>query len=361
VVVLIILLVVIGTIGFRFLEGWSPLESLYATIITITTVGYGDFTPQTSAGRVFTIFFGVVAVGVAGYAISNLAAWMIQRQQNRAAYKLRERKMNQLEELKDHIIVCGSGTISAQAAREFFKSNIPLILIDTDETALRLTMLLMEEEFWQHRAEQYRRLGFLSDDASDVEQLSLAQLSSDLGVLYLLEDPTEDHTLYKAGIERARGLVTVMNNDRDNLFVVLTARQLASRVDNSELYIVARLNEGKNRSKLSAAGANRIISLDLTIGYQIATSMLYPEIAHFWLNTMQGDRPLRFSVIHVGDQPELVGQSVAQVKEQQDQLVVAIKRKGEYLYTPALDTPLVPEDILITIASSKSKVRADAC
>jgi voltage-gated potassium channel len=253
VIVLVILLLIAGTIGFRYLEGWSPLDSLYTTVITITTVGYGDFTPQTPAGRIFAIFFGVVAVGVAGYAISNLAAWMIQRQQNRTAYKLRERKMKQLDELKDHIIVCGSGTISAQAAREFYKSNIPLILIDTDETALRLTMLLMEEEFLQHRAEQYRRLGFLSDDTSRVEQLTLAQLSGDLGVLYLLEDPTEDQTLYKAGIERARGLVTVMNNDRDNLFVVLSARQLASRVDNSELYIVARLNEAKSGSKLKAA------------------------------------------------------------------------------------------------------------
>jgi Trk K+ transport system NAD-binding subunit len=88
--------------------------------------------------------------------------------------------------------------------------------------------------------------------------------------------------------------------------------------------------------------------------------MLYPEIAHFWLSAVQGDRPLRFSDIRLPDHPDLVGQTVAQVKEQHDQLVVAIKRKGEYLYTPALDTKLNSEDILITIAGSKSKIRANA-
>jgi voltage-gated potassium channel len=351
--VLVSLVVVVGTVGYSYLEGWTPLEALYTTVVTVTTVGYGDFTPQTSAGRLFTVIFGIAAIGVAGYAVSSLAGWIVHREQSRGKFRSRERKMKQLDGLTDHIIVCGGGTICAQVAREFYKSKSPFILVDKDEKVLRNTMLLMEEEFFRHKVEQVKRLGFMPDEEPEVEQLSLADLSKDLGVPYLVEDPTEDKTLYKAGIERARGVVTVLDNDGDNLFVVLSARQLAGRVDNSKLYIVSRLKEVKNQTKLKAAGADRIISLDLTVGYQIATSMLHPEIARFWLHTLQGDQSVRFGEVHLRQHPDLVGHTVARFTEQNDQLVVAIRRSGDYIYTPALDTQLQPEDILITLVTNK--------
>ncbi len=354
VVALLIVSLMVGTVGFAVLEGWSIAEALYTTIITITTVGYGDYSPQTEAGRTFATIFVVLAVGIAGYAVSSLAASVIKRQQSRKAYKIWERKMKRLDKLQDHIILCGGGTISSQVAREFHRAKTPFILVDSNESLLRWTILYMQEDFIQHQREQFRHLGFIPDDEADTEDFTLAELAEELGVLYLLEDPTEDKTLYKAGIERARGLVTVLDDDKDNLFVVLSARQLASRVKNLMLQIVSRLTEEKNRSKLTAAGADKIISLDLLMGFQIATNVLHPEIADFWQHTYQGDRLIRFAALHMSDHPDVIGQTVGQVKERHDNLVVAIKRNGQYLYTPALDTVLQTEDILITIVTVES-------
>lgn len=352
-VVMLITLTIAGTVGFVWFENWSPLDSLYATIITVTTIGYGDFTPTTPAGRIFTTLFAASAVGIAGYALSVVAATVIKREQTRAETKMRERKMKQIEQLNNHIILCGGGQLGSQVAREFQQTKTPFILIEKDETVLRQSVLLTHEELLQEKIEQYRDLGFITTDDMNLEQINLPQLAEDAGVIYLQEDPTEDGTLYKAGIQRARGLVTVLEEDKDNLFVVLSARQLSTRLGNPKLQIVSRLADEKNRTKLTAAGANRIISLGLMAGYQMAASILQPEVADFFFHTYYSDQFIRLTSVNVREAPEFVGKSLAQMKEQYNKLIIAIRRNGDYLYTPPLSTTLEQDDVFIELVINR--------
>jgi voltage-gated potassium channel len=346
---MLVTLTIVGTVGFVWFEEWSPLEALYTTIITATTVGYGDFTPTSPASRVFTTLFAASAVGIAGYTLSVIAASVIEREQARAERKMRERKMKQIEKLNNHIIVCGGGQIGGQVAREFQRTKTPFIFIEGDETTLRWSLFYLQEELRQEKVEQYREMGFITTDDFHPEEMNLPQLAEDADVIYLLEDPTEDGTLYKAGIERARSLVTVLEDDRDNLFVTLSARQLATRLDNQKLQIVSRLTNEKNATKLKAAGADRIVSLGQMAGTQIANIILHPDVADFFLHTYYSDRYIRFASKNVMDAPEFIGKTLGQMKEEHDKLIIAIQRNGEYLYTPPLSTTLEQDDVLIEI------------
>ncbi len=137
------LLILSGTFVYSWLEGWTLLDSLYATIITITTVGYGDLSPQSSQGRIFAIFFTLIAIGIGGYAISVLAAFVIEKQATKLERILRKRKMERIDALTGHMIICGADFVGLRIAREYQLTQIPFILIEADEEQLRQTLLLL--------------------------------------------------------------------------------------------------------------------------------------------------------------------------------------------------------------------------
>ena len=145
------LLILIGTVVYSILEGWTLFDSLYATIITITTVGYGDLSPQSQSGRIFAIFFTLFAIGLAGYAISSVAAVLFETQQKNREKRIFERRMNEISKLSNHIIVCGGSIIGNRAAGEFKRRQIPFVIIEPDEAKLKQALLWMHDSYVDKR------------------------------------------------------------------------------------------------------------------------------------------------------------------------------------------------------------------
>ena len=332
----IFLLLIIGTIAFSLLEGWSWFDSLYATVITITTVGYGDLSPTTVLGRIFAIIFTLVAIGLAGYAISTLAVVIIEHQLNRRGRLLEEYRMNGIRNLKEHMIICGASIIGHRTANEFRLRGTPFVIVEEDEEMLKWAMLWMHDEYVHKRRRHWATLEEV--DYSIEEQKSLAELADEIEVLYLLDDPTDEQKLRQAGIERAKGLITALSDDRDNLSVVLSGRDMANRLNNPGLRIISGVQNELNMHRLYLAGADKVVSPNFTSGFQIASNMLDPVLGEFWDSMLYGggenNNMVRFFDMPLEQHKEWIGQAVAIFNEQASRLAVAIKRDSNYIYAP---------------------------
>ena len=346
-----LLLITVGTIVYATLEDWSLFDSLYATIITITTVGYGDLSPQTQNGRIFAIFFTLVAIGLAGYSISSAAAVIFENQHEKIERKKYERRMNKISQLSNHIIVCGGGILGNRAANEFKRRQFPFVFIENDEAKLKRALLWMHESYIEKRTRHYNSLDEV--DWSIEERMSIEELARDTGVLYMLEDPTEEQQLRTAGIHRAYGVVAAMEDDRDNTTIILSARDMSKRLDNPKLRVVASARDETNMHTLYLAGADRVISPNIMGGFTVASNMLDHDAAEFWDNMLfQQNQNIRFGDMQVGDYPQIVGWTTDELRHKLNQLVVAIRRKGEFMYAPAPDETILADDVLIVIGDN---------
>ncbi|MCB0012713.1 MAG: potassium channel protein [Anaerolineales bacterium] len=343
-----LLLITIGTVVYSLLEEWTLFESLYATIITITTVGYGDLSPQTQSGRIFAIFFTLVAIGLAGYTISSAAAILFESHQRNRAKKIYEKRMNEISQLSNHIIVCGGGIVGNRAAGEFKRRQFPFVIIEPDEAKLKKALLWMHESYVDKRLRHYQSLDEV--DWTIEERLSIDELATDTGILYLQEDPTEEQQLRAAGIHRAYGVVAAMEDDRDNTTILLSARDMAQRLNNPKLRLVASARTETNMHTLYLAGADRVVSPYIMGGFTVATNMLDHDAAEFWDSMLfQQKQNMRFGDMHVRDFPQIAGWTADELRQKMAQLVIAIRRQEAYIYTPAPDEVLQTNDVLIVI------------
>jgi voltage-gated potassium channel len=346
-----LLLIALGTIVYAALEGWTLFDSLYATIITITTVGYGDLSPQTTGGRIFAIFFTLVAIGLAGYAISSAAAIIFEGQHEKNERRKLQRRMNAITQLSNHIIVCGGGMLGNRAAGEFRRRRLPFVIVESDAVQLKRTLLWMHESYMDKRQRHYATLDEV--DWSIEERMSIDELAEETGIHYMLEDPTDEQHLRAAGVQRAYGVVAAMGDDRDNTTIILSARDMGRRLDNSKLRIVASAQDDTNIHTLYLAGADRVISPNILSGFMLASNMLDHDAAEFWDHMLfQVNHHIRFGDMHVRDHPEIVSWTTDQVRARLAQLVVAIRRNGEYIYTPAPDVVIDADDVLIVIGDN---------
>lgn len=302
-------LIAVGTIGYVVLEGWSVLDALYMTVITIGSVGYGEVGALSSEGQVFTIFFIVAGVSFVAASITMLAETILSAE---LRGEIREAQMNaRLEKLTDHVIISGYGRVGKQAAE-----------------------LLMQEK--------QREVVIVDLDAKLVRQLQ------DEGKLAIEGDATDDDVLRKVGVERAWGLLVTAGQDADNLFIVLSARTL-----NPDLTIVARSSRLENESKMLHAGADRVVSPYSIGGQRMANSLLRPHLTNFLEGlTVQDGVEVWLDEMYVGAGSSVIGQTVAQLdlRQRTGMTLLAILR-GRDVFTPDARTFIEVGDQLILIGT----------
>ena len=267
--VLLIALLATGVIGFSIIEGWSLVESIYMTLITITTVGFQEVHPLSPTGRYFMIVFLVFSIASVGYALSTVAAYIFEGQ---IVSSMRHRRMERyVKKLKDHFIICGLGDIGREVAREFSRSKQPFVVIEKDPD----------------------RPGHLQD----------------LDVPFVHGDAEDENVLEQAGIHQARGLVAALPNEADNVYVVLTARQM-----NNKLTIVAKAGEESTGHKLRKAGADRVVTPSQIAGRRMAATMLRPTVVNFLdVVVAGGDVTLRLEEFRIGPESPVVGHTLREL------------------------------------------------
>ncbi len=301
-----------GTVGFHLIEGWSLLDALYMTVMTVTTVGYGPPKELSPAGRDFAIVFMVIGVGTAGYLLST-AVQSLVRSEILAAYGAR-RRAREMSKIRDHYIICGAGRVGSRIVREMRREGVPFVAVESN-----------------------------------------ALLAAELGLpdsQMLIRDATLDETLAEAGVERAHGLAACLPDDAANLYVVLTARTL-----NPALHIVSRAVEESAVPKLIRAGANRVISPTIIGSHRMAQALLKPAVADFMDSIATEGLDLAFEQFEVTEGSSLVGRRLKEtnIRSELDIVVVAIRRpRGEMVFNPSGDTQIRPGDMLIGIGRAEA-------
>ncbi|MDA8168139.1 MAG: NAD-binding protein [Nitrospiraceae bacterium] len=313
-VFLIALVIAIGTAGYSFIEGWNLLDSLYMTVITITTVGYKEVHPLSRPGMVFTICLILFSLGIVFYILNTGARIIIEGE---FQVLLGRRKLEKkIKSLKDHYIVCGFGRMGRIISREFRENKVDFVVIEK---------------------------GPLSPDVDAS------------GVLFVQGDATKDEVLREAGIERAVGLVSVLPTDAENLYVVLTAKGL-----NPQLSLVARAGEEGSEQKLLRAGADKVVSPYYIGGLRIAHSILKPAVVDFIeFATKAGNIDLQMEEIYIQRGSRLVGQSLDECGIGRDLgvIVVAMKGQGDDMKFNPTSRSLVKEGDVLIALGEVSKLR----
>ena len=305
-------IILCGTFGYMFLEHLSFWDSMYLTIITIATVGYGDLVPSRPGGKVFTIFLLFAGAGLVMYTLSKITEAMVEGSLRKM---LERRKMDKkIARLRDHFIICGFGRIGQVICEILEDAGRPFVVIERDEEVLR-----------------------------EIDQL---------GYISVAGEAEEDEILHVAGIERARGLIAVVSTDADNLFITLTARGL-----NPSLFILARSSGSRGtRTKLLRAGASRVISPYYIGARRMAQLLLRPTVTDFIdLAMYAGELGLRLEEILVSENAAFAGKKLMEsgIRKRHDIIVVAIKRHaGDMLFNPKPDTMILPGDIMIVLGEA---------
>ncbi len=312
------ILVLVGMLGFHFVEGWTLFDALYMSVITLTTIGFGEVHPLTTSGRIFTMTLslgGIFAMFFAGTEL--FRTWASGELRTMMGRQRLEKTMRTLE---DHVIVCGYGRMGRLVCQELSRAGVPFIIIDSGRGAL-------------------------------------ADFTLPHGVP-LHDDATTDECLKRAGIDRARALVTVVPSDADNLFIVLSARLLSERVQ-----IIARAEEETTTSKLVRAGASRVISPYVIGGSRVTQAILRPAVLDFIeVATRSEHMDLQLEEVVIDPRSTLVAKTVAasRLRDSLNVIVVAIKRKGtEMIFNPPDDAQLQAGDTLVMLGAREQLDRVE--
>ncbi len=311
----------VGTLGYAILSKgqYSLLDCLYMTVITITTIGYGEIIDlsHNPAGRVFTICVAFSGIGIATYVLSNVTALMVE---GRLKEVFRRRKMERdIKKLRKHYIVCSAEDVGFYIANELHSTQRHYVVVDPDET----------------------RIGKMKASFQDS---------------YFVEgDATNDDTLLKAGIHEAAGIFAVTGDDNQNLVISLTAKQL-----NPGVKVVAKCIDLKNSEKIKKAGADSVVSPAFIGGLRIVSEMIRPATVSF-LDVMLRDREknLRIEEIPVPESFTDRPLSALNLEKYPSILLLAAKRKDDWIYNPPQDYLLRRSDILIFMITPEERLQLE--
>jgi voltage-gated potassium channel len=311
-IILIAVVITAGTAGYIFIEGWGILDSLYMTVITITTIGFREVHDMSDAGRFFTVILVFFSVGAVFYALNNAARLIIEGEIKDLFGRRKLQKT--ISKLNGHYILCGMGRMGRIIAGELAAKGEDFVVIERE-----------------------------GDPECPVPEC-----------LIIKGDATRDEVLLNAGIGRARGLISVLPTDAENLYVVLSARGM-----NQHLTIVARAVEDGAEQKLKRAGADRVVSPYHTGGLRIAHTVLKPAVVDFLeFTTQSGNLGLEIEEIPVCQGASICGKTLSEsgIDRELEVIIVAIKdTKGELRLTPKHDTVISPGETLIVIGGRPGK------
>ncbi len=308
----------LGTLGFSLIEGWSFFDAFYMTIITISTVGFGETHPLSSEGRVFASFLIVTGIGTAIYTFTRLGQVLLEGELQGV---LGRKRMNKdVANLKDHYIVCGLGRLGKPVAKDLAKEGYPLCIVEHD----------LDRETELQAAQQ----------------------------LYVLGDATDESVLMAAGIERAKVVLALLGSDADNLYLTITAKEL-----NPEVSVIARASDEKAERRLERSGADRVISLYKTAYARILDAATKPTVGEFLeLVTHREHLQLRMEEITICQGSPLQDLTLArsELRSRYGVVVVAIKQaSGEMAFNPEASTKLAANDTLVVIGKTSDLKRLE--
>jgi voltage-gated potassium channel len=305
---LLVAIIAIGTLGYSLIEGWPPFDALYMTIITLSTVGFKAVHNMSSEGKLFTIFLIISGTGMIAYTLSSLLQFTLEGQLRKILG--RKKLENRINKLKNHYIICGFGRIGHLICREFQSRPLPFVVVEKDS----------------HLIERINREGYM----------------------YVDGDATDDETLQAAGIDVAKGLITAVTSDTDNVYITLTARGL-----NPKLFILARSGEEGSEKKLMRAGASKVIS-PYTIGAnRMAQAILRPSVVDFIeIATASENLELQIEEIIISAGSVLAGKALVDsgIRQSMGIIIVGIKQAdGHMVFNPPSSQVIEPNSVLITL------------
>ena len=327
--IMLLSVIMVGTIGYELLEeDYTFIDSFYMTIITISTVGFKEIHPLSDAGKLFTSALIITSFGVFAYSVTTITSYIMTGEYRK---RFIEKKMlNEIKKLKDHIIVCGYGRVGQQAVKDLLAHNQKVLVMEVDEKAIE-------------------------------------NLKQNKSLFYLLADSTDEHYLEMANITAAKAVITTLPSDSDNMFVVLTAKEMCDKV-----LIISRASNPRNAKKLKIAGASNVIMPDTLGGSHMASLVVTPDVIEFLDHiSIQGSAEVNLEEVAFSDMPnELKHLSIKEL-DARNKLGINIigfkTSEGEYIINPDPNTRLSPNSKLFVLGTKRQinllhkvfKVRSD--
>jgi voltage-gated potassium channel len=310
-ILFILLVLLIGTIGYMIIEGYSLLDAFYMTVITIGTVGFQEVHPLSGGGRLFTSFLIITSFGTFAFALTALSRYVMDGEINR--YFKGHRMTTSIQKLENHVVVCGYGRNGKQAVKELRANGQPFVVIEKNP---ELLARLREK---QH--------------------------------LFIEGDATQDNVLMQSNLEKARALITTLPEDADNVFIVLTARSV-----NSKMIIISRASDDNSDKKLKVAGANNVIMPDKIGGAHMASLVMKPDVIEFIdYITGQGGMSINLGEITFETLPgDLKNKTIRdlEIRNRSGANIIGFKTaEGEFVINPSPDTVIIPHAKLFVLGT----------
>ncbi len=314
---LMIMLILIHSTIYIYLEHLNIIDALYFSITTITTVGYGDISPKTPIEKIITSIYMLISIGIGFYVLGNISELFISGYFKKAS----KRKImeNRIKNLKNHYIVCGYGKIGKVAADKLRKEGAKFVVIDTNAE-------MLENE-----------------------------LESDPLFNYVVGDATDDEVLIKAKIKDAKCLISAVSRDSDNVYIVLSSKRL-----NPNLYVIAKADEQVAMDKLLIAGADKVVSPYIIGGLRMAELALKPDILDFVSAFMsiakyEYNEDLEIRKIVVEEGSELCGKAISetQIRQKSGATIIGVKKGEELITNPSPNLILEPGDVVYAFGTSE--------